>query len=229
MSISLATLHDHHLLDLGPGESRIDRALVDALHRALDIVDRTDPSLPLITTSQGRHFSNGLNLEWLRSLPHSDIEGFVNELHRLFARVLVLDRLTVAAINGHCVGSGLVLALAHDFRVMCVDRGVLYLPEVDIGLSLTPGMLDLLRAKLSATALRTLAVVGNKLPASDGVCLGIVDDCAPLDRLVESALAHVQSRRHVGGRTLRAMKRAVFGATCGALPGPDGARTSAAA
>jgi enoyl-CoA hydratase/carnithine racemase len=46
--------------------------------------------------------------------------------------VLIAPVPTVAAINGHAFGAGSMLAIAHDFRVMRVDRGYYCFPEVDI-------------------------------------------------------------------------------------------------
>ncbi len=52
-----------------------------------------------------------------------DIDSFLAEVHRLFARILGFSMLTVAAVNGHAFAGGAMLAMAHDFKIMRSDRG----------------------------------------------------------------------------------------------------------
>ena len=79
--------------------------------------------------------------------------GFIEEVHRLLGRVLGFPAYTVAAVNGHAFAGGAMLACAHDQIIMRADRGYWCLPEVDLGLPLTPAM---------------YATVAAHVPAADG-------------------------------------------------------------
>ena len=54
--------------------------------------------------------------------------------------MLIFPVPTIAALNGHAFAAGMMLALAHDYRVMRDDRGFLCLPEVDLHMPFAPGM-----------------------------------------------------------------------------------------
>ena len=93
----------------------------------------------LVTAASGKFYSNGLDLEWLGA--HSEqSEAYVVSVHELFARLLTLPLITVAALQGHTFAAGAMWSLAHDFRVMRADRGFWCLPEADIGIPFTRGM-----------------------------------------------------------------------------------------
>jgi enoyl-CoA hydratase/carnithine racemase len=104
-----------------------------ALHAALDTVDAVEGPAALVTTGEGKFFSNGLDLDWLMG-GGEGTEGFIDEVHRLLGRVLGFGAATVAAVNGHAFAGGGMLAVAHDYVVMREDRGFWCLPEVDLGL-----------------------------------------------------------------------------------------------
>ncbi|OMH78685.1 Enoyl-CoA delta isomerase 1, peroxisomal [Zancudomyces culisetae] len=94
-------------------ENRFDMELIGAINNALDIVDTAILSLPddkkniggsLITTSSGKFFSNGFNLQkaW------KNVEEFYPAVQKLYARFLTFRVPTIAAINGHAFAGGCV-------------------------------------------------------------------------------------------------------------------------
>ena len=79
----------------------------------------------MVTTATGKFFSNGLDLEWLGA-HGEEMAGYIARVQALFARVLELPVVTVAALQGHTFAAGAMLALAHDYRVMRADRGFVF-------------------------------------------------------------------------------------------------------
>ncbi|CAM5313265.1 Carnitinyl-CoA dehydratase OS=Tsukamurella paurometabola OX=2061 GN=caiD_2 PE=4 SV=1 [Tsukamurella paurometabola] len=59
-------------------------------------------------------------------------------MHELFARLLSLPLVTVAALQGRAFAAGAMFSFAHDFRVMRADRGYWCLPEADINIPSPP-------------------------------------------------------------------------------------------
>eukprot|EP01126_Amoeba_proteus_P003539 TRINITY_DN11184_c0_g1_i1.p1 TRINITY_DN11184_c0_g1~~TRINITY_DN11184_c0_g1_i1.p1 ORF type:complete len:159 (+),score=19.24 TRINITY_DN11184_c0_g1_i1:751-1227(+) len=116
----------------------------------------------------------------------SSVRSFMDSVWNLLARILVFPLPTVAVINGHAFGAGLFLALACDFRVMNKAKGFLCTPEVNLGLPLRK-FKWLIKAKLSALALRNMVFGGLKVPAPDALLWGVVDATATEDQLLSSA------------------------------------------
>lgn len=93
--------HDNvFVLDLGDGENRFHPDWLTAVATALDEVEKADGPRALVTAATGKFYSNGLDLDWLSA--HADeYHDYVVSVHELFARMLSLPVITVAALQGH--------------------------------------------------------------------------------------------------------------------------------
>src|SRR2546423_8235076 len=108
---------DVFILDLGDTENRFHPGWIASVNAALDEVEQAEGARALVTAATGKFFSNGLDLEWLGA--HGDqFLDYAVAVHALFARVLALPVITVAALQGHTFAAGAMLSLAHDFRGM---------------------------------------------------------------------------------------------------------------
>jgi enoyl-CoA hydratase/carnithine racemase len=187
------------LIRMNDGENRLNRHFLDAFSSALDAVEAVEGPCALVTTGAGKFYSNGLDLDWLAS-GEAD-PGFVEQVHGLLRRLLTFDRYTVAAVSGHAFAAGAMLATAHDFVLMRRGRGYWCLPEVDLGLPLTPEMFDVLAAHLPRATLADAALTGRRYTAEDAVVAGIareaVDEDALLDRAIEIAAEAAGKSREV--------------------------------
>lgn len=198
--IDLETHGAVRVLRLADGENRFNRSSVDAIHAALDEVVATEGPVALVTTGEGKFFSNGLDLDWMGG-DGADDPTFLDDVHRLLLRVLRLDVLTVAAINGHAFAGGAMLATGHDVRIMREDRGYWCLPEVDLGLPLTPVMFQVLNAHLPHAAMAEASLTGRRYSGPEALAAGIVQEVAAegalLDRAIEIAAANASKDRKV--------------------------------
>merc|ERR1711924_190838 len=68
---------------------------------------------------------------------------------------------TIASIAGHCCAAGSMLALACDYRVMG-EKGLFFIPAVELGLVYSPGMISLMQSKLSPNAQRDIILFGHR-------------------------------------------------------------------
>lgn len=162
-----------YVLRFDDGENRFSVGFLDEFDRALDEVEAAERPRALVTTGTGKFYSNGLDLEWLAADPDR-FGDYLARVHDLFARLLRLPMPTVAAINGHAFAGGAMLALAHDHRVMRADRGYFCLPEVDLGLSFSPGMAALIQARLPQASAHEAMVTGRRYGGVEAREAGIV-------------------------------------------------------
>jgi len=216
--IELERRGDVWVLRLRNGENRFNRESVDALHGALDEIEATSGPAALVTTGEGKFYSNGLDLDWLLG-GGADTEGFIADVHRLLGRVLGLDVVTVAAMNGHAFAGGAMLATAHDYRIMRADRGYWCLPEVDLGLPLTPAMYAVVAAHLPRPALREAALTGKRYDGPAALAAGIVDELAADADVVDRAVLLAAELAGKDRDVIAEHKRLMYGdaiALCGA-------------
>ena len=179
---------DVFVVRMDDGENRFSPSTLDALDEALATIEAAEGPKALVTTGTGKFFSNGLDLDWLGDHPDEMI-SYLDRVHRLYARVLRLPCVTVAACNGHTFAAGAMLAIAHDVRIMRTDRGYWCLPEVDLGMPFTPGMNALIPALLPARTAHEAMVTGRRYSATEAVAAGIVDRAVDEDAVLPDAVA----------------------------------------
>jgi len=198
------------VLRMQDGENRLNGPFVEALNGALDEVERAEGEAALVTVGDGRFYSTGLDLEWLAS--GQSARDLMANVHKLFARVLTFPMATVAAINGHAFAAGAMLAVAHDFRVMRVDKGYVCLPEVDLGtgLPLTPGMHALLDARLPRAVVHEALVTGRRYNATESIERGLVTIARPEGDVLPYAIEMARALAGKHRATLGAIKRGLF-------------------
>ena len=207
------------------GENRFTSAFLDAFEAALETIEGTSGPAALVTTGEGKFFSNGLDMATLASTGAAGRDGlaaYLGRVHRLFGRVLAFPRFTVAAVNGHAFAGGLMLALAHDLRVMRADRGYLCLPEVDLRLNLQPAMTALVQAKLRKQVAHEAVVTGRRYGAAEALARGLVDEVADEAGVLSRAIALAEEFADKDPTTRALLKRGLHGETLRLLETPAG-------
>ncbi|KAF5453535.1 hypothetical protein F2P56_028432 [Juglans regia] len=162
----------------GAGEHRLNPMLLDEVQSALRRVrdeSISSPSSALITTAQGKFFSNGYDLDWAGSSP-SRYQLMVSKLESLVADLISLPMPTIAAVSGHASAAGFILALSHDYILMRKDRGFLYMSELDINRVIPAWFVALIECKIgSPMTRRHLVLTAAKVTAKEAVEKGIID------------------------------------------------------
>ena len=147
---------------------QLDRAILDA---------RMDDAVQVIViTGKGeKFFCAGADIRMLADVTPSFKYYFCLHANETLARLEQTPKLVIAAINGHCVGGGLEVAMAADLRVARKDAGKLGLPEVSLGvLPGTGGTQRLVRIVGKSKAIELMAT-GQLFDFERGVELGIVN------------------------------------------------------
>eukprot|EP01065_Artemidia_motanka_P025480 TRINITY_DN30475_c0_g1_i1.p1 TRINITY_DN30475_c0_g1~~TRINITY_DN30475_c0_g1_i1.p1 ORF type:complete len:265 (+),score=100.25 TRINITY_DN30475_c0_g1_i1:64-795(+) len=192
----------------GGYENRFNPDFCAAFHSALDkVCEKKSGPCALIITSEGKFFSNGLDLGWMQE--HSDRAGEVPLVYEaLMGRLLTLPVVTVAAVNGHAYAGGFMLALACDYRVaQTTNRANFCMNEVELGMALRPGMQQLLNAKLgiSGPELRDTLLAARRWSVAEAVERRFVDEAVPADQLRDAA------RKLAEKHAKRCRRRGVYG------------------
>jgi enoyl-CoA hydratase/carnithine racemase len=113
----------------------------------------------------------------------------------------------VSLVTGHAFGLGAMIVLASDYRVMRDDRGFFCLPEVDLNMTLTVRMNELVCSKLSPNAIRVALLTGERLTADRALELEVVDAIGGLDKLEELGLDVAGPMMGKNRRSLAGLKR----------------------
>ncbi|KAG0366639.1 hypothetical protein BGZ54_005093 [Gamsiella multidivaricata] len=148
-------------------------AICDALDHVSEVVYNeglTEAALISRGASE-KFYSNGLHIEKAFSVPGFTENIFMPMLHK----ILVFTIPTVACVNGHAFAGGMLMAMAHDYRVMRSDRGFMCMNEIDLPSPLPSGMSALLRYKLPHHVYRSVVLEARRYSGKDALANHIVD------------------------------------------------------
>jgi enoyl-CoA hydratase len=167
--------------------SALDTELLEALDRCLRELDEARPEA-VVLTGTGSIFSAGVDLLRVLDGGTGYLAGFLPLLARAVRRLFAFPRPVVAAVNGHAIAGGCILACACDWKVMAAGEGRIGVPELRVGVPFPVAPLEVLRFAVPPQHLQKLAYAGRTYGAAEALEWGLVDEVVPPDRLLERAL-----------------------------------------
>ncbi|HJW37990.1 MAG TPA: 3-hydroxyacyl-CoA dehydrogenase NAD-binding domain-containing protein [Candidatus Udaeobacter sp.] len=172
------------------GANIFDAATLDELNENLDFIEHNASLRGLIIASAKKSiFVAGADLKTLLQQAQSgDMREFIAKGQRIFNRLADLKIPTVAAIHGASAGGGYEVALACDYRVATDDPASrIGLPETTLGLIPAWGGCTRLPRLIGAEKAAEVILKGKLYSAQEALKLGLVDEIAPRDQLLERA------------------------------------------
>lgn len=127
----------------------------------------------IVFTGTADVFASGADLLELSQLDHNSAFGFSHLGQRVFKKISDAKQLTIAAINGYCMGGALDLALACDLRVAS-GTAVFAHPGVRLGIITGWGGTQKLPQVISRAAALEFLLTGRRVTADEALKLGLV-------------------------------------------------------
>ena len=137
----------------------------------------------VITGSGEKFFCAGANIQMLAHVTSEFKYYFCLHANETLSRLEQTPKLVIAAINGHCVGGGLEVALAADIRIARQDAGKMGLPEVSLGVLPGTGGTQRLPRIIGKSKAIELMATGDIINAQEAYQLGMVNKVVPLAEL----------------------------------------------
>jgi enoyl-CoA hydratase/carnithine racemase len=167
--------------DRGDGLNALSNAAMRDLRRAAESFEDDPTTSVVILTGSARGFSAGFDLkddETRRraTLPMGERRAALSAGPRMCRAWREMEQVTIAAIEGHCIGGGVALAVSLDFRI--AGRGAHFrVPEVALGMNMSWGSLPRM-VELMGPARTKQAVIlaSERIPAATAERWGLVQD-----------------------------------------------------
>jgi len=177
-----------------PPINALDAPLLEEMAAMFDGL-ATDPSVRAgVLAGEGRAFSAGLDLKTVPELDRPGQRRLVEALNACIGTLYAWPKPLVAAVNGHAIAGGLILALCADWRADVPLQ--VSLAEVRVGVTYPVAALEVARKELSPAAGRRLILLGETLDAVGAEALSVLDERVPAGDLLGRALA--RARRDAG-------------------------------
>src|SRR5205807_1162668 len=155
-----------------------DLAMRDALHEAFGVAAEHPDVGAAVVHGEGPDYSAGADLREFGTAPSQDVARRVRFARDVWGRILDCPRPVIAALHGHCLGSGLELALLCDYRVAAEDA-ILALPEISLGMIPAAGGTQSSPRVAGLGHAYPLLLTGERIGAADALRRRLVDEVVP--------------------------------------------------
>jgi enoyl-CoA hydratase/carnithine racemase len=199
-----------------PPANAISRQVSDELRDAALEAGRQDEVRAVVVWGGPKTFAAGADLKEVAGLGPKEIRPVVSALGEALNLLEEMPKVTIAAIEGYCLGGGCELALACDFRFAAQDA-TLGQPEIALGIIPGAGGTQRLTRLVGQARARDLIYSGRRVGADEALTLGLVDRVTPPGEA--GRVAAEVAMRYANGPTLAlaAAKEAMNAAALGDL------------
>ncbi|MCA1825360.1 MAG: enoyl-CoA hydratase/isomerase family protein [Myxococcales bacterium] len=184
----------------------IGSAFLEGLNALLDGLGDAKAA---VVVGRGNAFSAGLDLHDLVDLDRASMRSFIAKFDATMLRLWELPIPLVAAVNGHAIAGGCVLALQADLRLAADKDARIGLNETQLGIGLPAVVLETLRAQVPPSSLAAIALEGRLFSPREALQLGLLHEVVPEAELFERALARAQSLAALWPAGVRQVKSAL--------------------
>ena len=186
----------------------LDMELMGDLSAALQQL-RQGGTTAAVLTGTGNIFGAGVDL--FRVLDGGDAYAreFVPELARFLGDLFQFPLPLVAAVNGHAVAGGCIVACACDYRIMAEGKGTIGVPELLVGVPFPTVAIEVMRFAVPQHELQALIYTGRTCGAEEALRRGLVNEIAAPDQLLTRAREMARQLGAIPGAVFTATKRAL--------------------
>ncbi len=174
-------------LDHGKAHA-LDLELATALRDAITKVESKTDVRSAVITGTGSIFSAGVDIVRLLNEGPGYVDEYVPIMVDMILTQFRLPIPLVAAINGHAIAGGCVLAAGCDYRMMAEGKGTIGVPELTVGLPFPLVALEVLRFATSEAHLQELVYRGKTYAVAEAYERGLVDEVVEPDALLPRAI-----------------------------------------
>ncbi len=170
----------------------IDFEFTVGLRAQLDAI-RLSPAGALVITGRGKMFSAGVDLPRLVAGGAAYVREFLPAMNQAFHALFSFPKPLIAAINGHAIAGGCVIAGCADYKIMASEPGRIGIPELLVGVPFPVVPLEIMRFAAPPQHLQTMIYRGLTFTAAEALQRGIVDAVIEPDRVLDEAVAVAES------------------------------------
>jgi enoyl-CoA hydratase len=202
-----------------PPVNAVDLPFADAIGAALEAAAADAGCRALVLAGGPPSFCAGVDVKAVPGYDAAARAEMIRRINRTIRALYGMPKPTVAAVGGHAIGAGLVVALACDFRLVADGPHRLGLTEVAAGIPYPAAPLAVVRAELDRHTARDLVLSGRIFGPADPVAARVFDAVLPAERLVDAAVerardaaglpAYAVVKRQLKGEALTRLERIV--------------------
>jgi enoyl-CoA hydratase/carnithine racemase len=201
---SLSKVNGVAVLTLERGKvNALNEPFVDELTKAFESLEQDDGVKAVVLTGRVPFFSFGFDIPEFLGYAKDDFMRFLRKFTRLYLKMFLFPKPLLAALNGHAVAGGCMLALTCDERFMVPGKAKISLNEIRFGSTVFAGSVEMLRFCCGRKNAQTVLFSGDMFTVEEAVRMGLVDRLVPGEQLLGES---VKRAAELGGQPAAAFK-----------------------
>ncbi len=141
----------------------------------------------IILTALGKFFSFGFDIPEFLTYPKESFIRYLTKFTNLYTSLFIFPKPIVAALNGHTIAGGCMLALSCDSRIMSSGKAKISLNEIGFGSTVFAGSIAMLKFCVGQKNAESVLYSGTMYTADEAIQLGLIDQISSSENLMENA------------------------------------------
>ena len=165
----------------------LDVAFCKALRKEFRRLAKSE-TRAVILAAEGKIFSAGVDLPRAAEGGRKYLRDLVLALDEMYEEIFYFPKPVIAAVNGHAIAGGCVLAACADYRLLASGTGRMGVTELLVGLPFPPFAFEVLRATTSPVHFPKFTASGETFDTAGALANGFADEAVSAERLIPRAL-----------------------------------------
>lgn len=165
----------------------LNETLVEQISSCFVKLEKDKSIQAIIFTAQGKFFSFGFDIPEFLSYPKESFIRYLTKFTNLYTSLFLFPKPIVAALNGHTIAGGCMLALACDSRIMVSGKAKISLNEISFGSSVFAGSVEMLKFCVGQKNAESVLYSGAMYSAEEAIHLGLIDQISSSENLMDDA------------------------------------------
>lgn len=165
----------------------LNEAVIDEMAGCFRELAAEAATRAVILTGSGKFFTYGFDIPEFLNYGKEDFLRYLTKFTDFYRDLFLFPKPVVAALNGHTMAGGCMIAIACDYRVMVAGKARIALNEINFGASLFAGSVEIMKLWLGQKNAETAVYTGALYSAEEALQIGLVHQAVAEEDLASRA------------------------------------------
>jgi Delta3-Delta2-enoyl-CoA isomerase len=186
-------------------------AVIDELSDCFHELSSDERVKAVILTGTGKFFSFGFDIPHFMDHSKKEFTRYLTKFTDFYTELFLFPKPVVAALNGHTIAGGCMIATACDYRIMVTGKAKISLNEITFGSSVFAGSVEMLKVCAGPRNAEKILLSGGMYSAEQALNLGLIDYVSSEQNLLEDAKRIAEDSGTFSGRAYESIKHLLRG------------------
>lgn len=165
----------------------LNEPMVEQIRHSFEALEKDAKTKAVILTGQGKFFSFGFDIPEFLTYAKDDFIRYLIKFADLYGYLFLFPKPIIAALNGHTIAGGCMLATTCDHRIMVSEKAKIALNEITFGAPVFTGIVEILKFCTGSKNAETILYTGNLYSPQEAIELGLIDRIVSPENLIKEA------------------------------------------